>query len=359
MSRPAEVIIDLAALRYNFNQVRSLTTTARIMAVVKADAYGHGLIYIAQALDDADAFGVVCLEEARQLRQAGIQKRVILLEGHYVADELIEISQLDLDVVVHNLLQIDMLKRMPLEHPINVWLKLDTGMHRLGFLSGSAQQALTELQHAANVKEICLMTHLASTNNRDSTMAVTQIERFNQFCGALNLPRTIANSAAVMTLPEAHVDWIRPGIMLYGISPFNDSYGQQEGLKPVMTLRSKLISVKLLKAGDSVGYGAAWQCPEDMPIGIIAAGYGDGYPRHVRTGTPVLVNGKRVSLIGNVSMDMLMVDLRSQPDAEVGDPAVLWGASLPVEEIAACATTIPYDLVCAVCKRLKFHYDQN
>lgn len=358
MSRPAKVVINLSALRHNFSRIRTLAPDSRVMAIVKADAYGHGLVRIAQCLEQADAFGVACLEEARELRQAKIQQRIILLEGPYSGEELTKISQLGLDMVVHDLSQLEMLEQNQLNKPVCIWLKLDTGMHRLGFSPDLASQALARLEQSAGVKEIRLMTHLASANNREDPMTRKQLQCFSQFNENMSLEKTIANSAGILAFPDAHVDWVRPGIMLYGVSPFSDSNGSQEGLKPVMTLQSKLITVRTLKAGDPVGYGATWRCPEDMSVGVVAAGYGDGYPRHAESGTPVLVNGKRVELIGRASMDMLTVDLRSQPQAKTGDPVVLWGEGLPVEEVANHAGTIPYEVLCAVHKRLKFEYGE-
>ena len=358
MSRPAKVVINLSALRHNFSRIRTIAPDSRVMAIVKADAYGNGLVRIAQSLEQADAFGVACLEEARELRQAKIQQRIILLEGPYSGEELTKISQLGLDMVVHDLSQVEMLEQNQLNKPVCIWLKLDTGMHRLGFSPDLASEALARLEQSAGVKEIRLMTHLASANNREDPMTRKQLQCFSQFNENMSLEKTIANSAGILAFPDAHVDWVRPGIMLYGVSPFSDSNGSQEGLKPVMTLQSKLITVRALKAGDPVGYGATWRCPEDMSVGVVAAGYGDGYPRHAESGTPVLVNGKRVELIGRASMDMLTVDLRSQSQAKTGDPVVLWGEGLPVEEVANHAGTIPYEVLCAVHKRLKFEYGE-
>lgn len=358
MSRPAEVIIDLAALAYNFAHIRALAPDSSVMAIVKADAYGHGIVPIAESLATAEAFGVACLEEARQLRQAGIRQDITLLEGPYAVKELAEISALGLDIVVHDIVQLKMLEQIHLSKPVGVWLKLDTGMHRLGFPPEAASQILTRLQRLDNIKDIRLMTHLANACDRNSDMTSEQLRYFGDFSAGLNLQKTIANSAAIMAFPETHVDWVRPGIMLYGVSPFNDHDGLHTGLRPVMTLKSELITVKELRSGSTVGYGAAWRCPEDMLIGVIAVGYGDGYPRHARSGTPVLVNNSRVELIGHVSMDMLAVDLRSQPDAKIGDSAILWGQDLPVEEVARHAETIPYELLCGVNQRLNFHYSE-
>jgi len=325
MSRPAEVVVNLSALRHNFSRIRTLAPDSQIMAIVKADAYGHGIARIAQALEQADAFGVACLEEARELRQANIKQRINLLEGPYAREELSEISDLGLDIVVHDISQLEMLDQTQLNKPVDVWLKIDTGMHRLGFLPELVNEVVRRLQQSKCVKDIRLMTHLACANERENPMAFEQIKCFSQFSEGKNFEVSIANSAGIMAFPDTHVDWVRPGIMLYGVSPFNDSHGPQEGLKPVMTLRSKLITVKQLKAGESVGYGATWRCPEDMPVGVVAAGYGDGYPRHAKSGTPVIVNGERVDLIGRASMDMLTVDLRNQPQAKAGDPVILWG----------------------------------
>lgn len=363
MSRPAEVVINLSALRHNFSRIRTLAPDSKIMAIVKADAYGHGLARIAQTLENADAFGVACLEEARQLREANIKQRIILLEGPYSAEELTEICELALDIVVHDISQVEMLEQTKIKNSLSIWLKLDTGMHRLGFLPEFTSRVFTRLQASPCVKEIRLMTHLASANDRENSMTSEQIRCFSKIIESMTtdfkLEKTIANSAGLLAFPDAYVDWVRPGIMLYGVSPFTDSYGSQEKLKPVMTLQSRLITVKKLKAGEPVGYGATWHCPEDMSVGVVAAGYGDGYPRHAPSGTPVLVNGKRVELIGRASMDMLTVDLRSQANAKTGDPVILWGEGLPVEEVANHAQTIPYEVLCGVHKRLKFNYGET
>jgi alanine racemase len=355
MTRPARVVINLKALRHNLARVRELAPNSSVMAIIKADAYGHGITRVAKVLSDADAFGVACLEEARQIRVAGITQPVILLEGPYAAVELNEIVELDLQVVIHDLSQVDMLESVSLSKPVTVWLKIDSGMHRLGFLPELFPEVWQRLRKCKSVAEnIRLMTHLASANERQNPMTAAQLACFHDLCRDIAAPHTIANSAGILAFPETHADWVRPGLMLYGVSPLVDSHGLEEGLQPVMTLESQLIAVKKLRASDPVGYGATWHCPEDMPVGIVAAGYGDGYPRHAPSGTPVLVNGKRVSLIGRASMDMLIVDLRNQPDARAGDPVVLWGEGLPVEEIANHAGTIPYELLCGVHKRLRF-----
>lgn len=325
------------------------------MAIVKTDAYGHGIARVARALAGTDAFGVACLEEARQLRAHGITRPVILLEGAYAASELAEIVQLDLDVVVHEPTQVEMLESARPDQPIKVWLKVDSGMHRLGILPAEFPGIWRRLQECRVVAQpLRLMTHLATASDRTHPMTHAQLEVFQRLCGRLPVEKSIANSAGITAFPESHAAWVRPGLMLYGVSPMSDGDATDEGLIPVMTLQSRLIAIKGLRAGDPVGYGATWHCPEDMPVGVVAAGYGDGYPRHAPSGTPVLVNGRRVPLIGRASMDMLIVDLRTQPGAMVGDPVVLWGAGLPVEEIARHADTIPYELLCGVHKRLQF-----
>jgi len=355
MTRPASVVINLAALQSNFQRIRQLAPRQRIMAVVKADAYGHGIVRVARSLPYADAFGVACLEEARQLRDAGIRQPIVLLEGPFSADELPPIQQLGLEMVIHHPEQFAMLEAAHPEQQIRTWLKIDTGMHRLGFAPGDAAAAREKLLSLECIgRDLRLMTHLASANDPEDALTRRQLQTFADCTQGMVEERSIANSAAILDWPDSHADWVRPGLLLYGISPNPARDSLAEGLQPVMTFRSQLISVKQLKAGDTVGYGATWACPEDMPVGIVAAGYGDGYPRHARSGTPMLVNGRRAGMIGVASMDMLAVDLRNVPAARVGDPVVLWGEGLPVEEIAACAQTIPYELLCGDRKRITF-----
>ncbi len=355
MTRPAQVIIDLAALRHNFSRVQQIAKACKVMAVVKADAYGHGLVRVARALPDAQAFGVACLEEAEQLREAGINQAIVLLEGPYSASELPLIDSLKLDVVVHHISQVEMLERSNLGNALRVWLKLDSGMHRLGFDANDLSSVWQRLQNASAVADkIILMTHLAAANEVNNPMTKLQLDGFASAIANYDVERSIANSAAVVASPDSHADWVRPGLMLYGVSPMEDGIASDHDLKPVMSLESQLISVKKLKKGESVGYGASWRCPSETTIGIVAAGYGDGFPRHAKSGTPTLVNGKRASIIGNASMDMLTVDLSAQSQAKVGDPVELWGANLAIEEVANYAGTIPYELLCGVHKRLAF-----
>lgn len=355
MTRPSRVVIDKHALIHNLKRVRELAPSSKVMAVIKADAYGHGIVRTAQTLKDADAFGVACLEEAEELRAAGITNPIVLLEGPHKAIDLNRIVELKLEAIIHNEMQVEALEQASLDEALQVWLKIDTGMHRLGVCLDKAESLLERLNNCSNVKpSIRLMTHFATANEQDNPLTKKQLDSFNQICKELNYEKTLANSAAVINFSETHAEWVRPGLMLYGVSPMKDKLANDHGLKPVMTLESEIISIQYLRKGEPVGYGATWRCPEDMPVGVVAAGYGDGFPRHAKSGTPILVNGVRCSLIGRASMDMLTVDLRNQPQAEIGDRIVLWGESLPIEEIAQHADTIPYELLCGVHKRLEF-----
>jgi alanine racemase len=324
------------------------------MAAIKANGYGHGLERVARTLCDADALGVACVEEAVSLREAGITTPITLLEGFFHADELPLICRHNLDLVIHQVQQIDLLQDHVPQKPLKVWLKVDSGMHRLGVPAAEAEALWQRLSNISNIEVFGLMTHLANADDLSDATTGKQLALFNESCSKLPGARTIANSAGLLGWPQSHAEWNRPGISLYGVSPFIAGRGDQHGLRPVMTLRSELIAISQLQAGDAIGYGGSWRCPEDMPVGVVAVGYGDGYPRHAESGTPILLNGKRVPLVGRVSMDMISVDLREQPEAKIGDEVVLWGEGLPVEEVAAYASTIPYELLCGVTGRVRF-----
>jgi len=353
MTRLARAIIDISALRHNFRQVRKSAPGCRILAVVKADAYGHGAEGVARALDEADGFAVARMEEAGALRAIGIAKPVLLLSGAAGAEELALAAKLELDLVVHHESQIAALERAGLGKPLRVWLKVDTGMHRLGFapdrVAGLWQRLRTCPSVATTVR---LMSHLARADERGDAATREQIACFQSLAKASEAETSLANSAGVLGWPQSHGDWVRPGIMLYGISPFMGGRGESHGLRPVMTLTSRLIAVNMLKQGDAIGYGGTWICPEDMPVGVVAMGYGDGYPRHAPAGTPVLVNDTRVPLVGRVSMDLVTVDLRTRPAARPGDPVILWGRGLPAEEIAEHVGSIAYELVTRIAPRI-------
>ncbi|HKK06496.1 MAG TPA: alanine racemase [Gammaproteobacteria bacterium] len=357
MTRATRAVIDLAALQHNLRQARAAAPGARVMAIVKANAYGHGLEHVADALaqgeQGCDSFGVACLDEALALRAAGIDRPIVLLEGFTTAGDIELLRRHRLETVVHHEAQLAMLEHAPPGAPIVVWLKVDTGMHRLGFAPEAAAAAYSRLKDCRAVAgPPRLMTHLANADDRTDACTANQLTRFDEATAKLTGPRSIANSAGLLGWSEAQREWVRPGIMLYGVSPFCDATAAELGLRPVMTLHSELIAVNHYRRGDAIGYGGTWVCPEDMPVGVIGIGYGDGYPRHAVSGTPVLVNGRAVQLVGRVSMDMICVDLRTQPRARVGDPVVLWGQGLPVEVVADHASTIGYELLCSVTQRV-------
>lgn len=347
--------INLDAARHNLLKVRSCAPKAKIMAVIKANAYGHGLLRMANALDNADAFAVARVDEGVRLRQAGIKQRIAVLQGFTDAEELQHLIDYQLEAIVHCHHQLDIIESWQDQAALRVWLKIDTGMNRLGFKVADVDSIYQRLSQCKIIKHpINFITHLASADDEASTFTPQQIKLFNDAVARYEGELSIANSAGILAWQDALSDWVRPGIMLYGISPFPDSTGTKLGLDPVMSLHSKLIAVKPVVQGETVGYGNSWVCDKTTTLGVVAIGYGDGYPRYAKSGTPVLVNGRRVPLIGRVSMDMITVDLATQPDAKPGDKVTLWGHGLPVEEIAGYADTIPYTLVCGVTQRVQF-----
>jgi alanine racemase len=355
VSRATGAVIDLAALRHNLARVRELAPRSRVMAVVKANAYGHGLAVTAQALSGADAFAVASLEEAQILRRAGVAHPVVLLEGVFGAGQVEEAARWDCELVVHDAYQLQLIEAARLKAELRVWLKVDSGMNRLGFPLEAVQDAWRRLNTAPAVRKPArLMTHLASADETSNPRTQQQLDAFAAATAGMQAERSIANSAGILAWPQSHADWVRPGSMLYGASPFPSRCGANDGLKPAMTMVSELIAVKTLRKGESVGYGGAYVAAEDMPLGIAAIGYGDGYPRHAPNGTPVLVEGTRAPLVGRVAMDMIGVDLRGVKGARVGAAITAWGPELPVEEIARAAGTIPLELLCGVTQRVKF-----
>jgi len=355
MSRPTTVTIDLEALRHNLARVRELAPRSKVMAVVKADGYGHGLERVAAALAEADAFGVAALSDAERLRQAGLRNRIVLLSGIDEPADLAQLRALQVDTVVHHESQLAMLEADLGEAPIRVWLKFDTGMHRLGFDPALASALHARLRALPQVDaEIVAMSHFASSDDLRGAQTVAQLRRFaNSVASVVDAPVSLSNSAAVLGWPDAHRDWVRAGGALYGLSVVDGKTGADFGLKAVMKLSTRLIAINRIARGERVGYSATWECPEDMDVGVAAIGYGDGYPRSVPSGTPVLINGHRVPLIGRVSMDLMTIDLRSMPNAKVGDEVTLWGPELPVEEIATAAGTISYELTCSITRRVR------
>ena len=324
------------------------------MGIVKANAYGHGLVRVARQLSSVgvDALGVACLEEAQELRAAGISLPITLLEGVFEPGEYLTAVALNLTAVIHHPEQIDALKAIRLPEALAVWIKIDTGMHRLGIPPESTRRAWERLSNLSQAHLRGFMTHFACADSRYAPMTGDQLARFQNAVAGLPGEWCLANSAAILGNSATHGDWVRPGLMLYGVAPFPQETAASLGLRPVMTFTSRIIARKQISAGETVGYGATWVAPTTTTIGVVAAGYADGYPRHTPSGTALLVNGRRAPLIGRVSMDMLCVDLSHQPAAQIGDPVVLWGAGLPVEEIAVAAGTIPYELLCHLAPRV-------
>jgi len=350
MARPLFAQVNIAALRANLAQVRVRAPKTQVLAVVKANAYGHGLLRVLPALADADGLAVAELDGALELRAAHYTRRILLLEGFFAADELPEFAAKRLAAVVHHADQVTMLEAAHLERPIEVFLKIDTGMNRLGVRPGEVGALVERLTHCDSVAALRLMTHLARADEEDGIKE--QVAAFDAACKGLPYPRSIANSAGIVRYAETGGDIVRPGIMLYGATPFPYDTAEMIGVQPVMTLRSQIIAVHDLKANDSVGYGAAYTASRAHRIGTVACGYADGYPRHAPNGTPVLVCGKKVRMAGRPSMDMITVDLTDVPEARIGSPVVLWGEGLPVDDVASAAATVGYELLCALAPRV-------
>jgi len=357
MSRPTLAKIDTRAFVANYGYAKSLAPAARAVAVIKANAYGHGAVRLARALEGtADAFGVACSEEASELRESGIRGRILLLGGVFEPKEIATAAQLDLAIAVHSQTQLDWLLAARPVRPLQVWLKVDSGMHRLGFAPQELQRAYQRLRDCANVSDIVVMSHFACADQPSLPTTQHQLALFLSTLGNIRAPFSLANSAAILACPDSHLDWIRPGIMLYGSSPLEPSAMQDSGLRPVMRFESRLIAVRQLAAGDSIGYGARYTCDRAIRVGVVAAGYADGYPRNAPDGTPVAVNGRPAHLVGCVSMDMLTVDLGQQAAAQVGDLVQLWGEQVEACEVARRCGTIPYELFTRIGQRVQFSY---
>ncbi|OGT59071.1 MAG: alanine racemase [Gammaproteobacteria bacterium RIFCSPHIGHO2_12_FULL_42_10] len=354
MTRPAYLTLDLSALQHNFKRISAYAPSTHIMAMVKANAYGHGAVQIARALKKADAFGVASLEEGMVLREAGIQQPVVLLNGLFDESEWHVASRYDFTLVIHQLSALVMLEKIKPDQPFSVWLKINSGMNRLGFDLHEVAAIYQRLMMASAVnKPIGFMTHFSEADDLNSPVTAHQIACFNQATAGLQGPRSLAHSAAIIARPESHADFVRPGLMLYGVSPFANKTAVDFDLKPVMTFSSAIEAIRLIKKGERVSYGGTFVAPSDMLIGIVSLGYGDGYPRAAKNGTPLLVNGRQTTLIGRVCMDMLAVDLRPLSDTKVGDPVVLWGQGLPIEEVAHYNNTFVYEMLSSVTDRPK------
>lgn len=353
-TRAAHVIFNLDAAARNLRRIREVVPQAKIMAVIKANAYGHGMLRIARALAEADAFAVARTDEGLALRAGGVKQRIAVLQGFVNADELQAHAAAELEPVIHSDWQVDLLETTHISRPLHLWLKLDTGMHRLGILPHEFHDLRRRVQTcSAVIHPIPIMSHLANADDLGDGFTEQQLRLFRDVTENVACESSIGNSAGLFAWDDARTEWVRPGISIYGVSPFPDRTGADEGLDPVMTFKTRLISLKEVPAGTPVGYASTWICPHPTRLGVAAVGYGDGYPRLARAGTPLLVRGQRVPLVGRVSMDMITLDLTACPDAQVGDSITLWGDGLPIEEIASLAGTIPYDLLCGITPRVQ------
>ncbi|MGB5334614.1 MAG: alanine racemase [Woeseiaceae bacterium] len=360
MSFGARALIRLGALEHNLDVIRKAAPGSRVMAVIKANAYGHGMVTVAQHLTDVDAFAVARVPEALLLQENGIEAPIVLLAGVMTEAELASAIEHRFQPVVHCFEQVELLENSR-SGAVTVWLKIDTGMNRLGFPPQECERVLQRLKAIPVIREVRLMTHLSSADELETETTAAQLARFRPLVEGFDGAVSIGNTPGILGWPEvasarqrfglAGDSWIRPGIALFGVSPFADKVGAELGLKPVMQFEARLIAKKPLSSGARVGYKGSYISDSQTQLGIISAGYGDGYTRHFRTGTPVLINGRRVPLIGNVSMDMIAVDLGPDARDKVGDIATLWGSGLPVEEVAPFADAIPYELVCGVMNR--------
>jgi alanine racemase len=355
--RPAHARIDLDALVHNYRHARRLGG-GRALAVVKADAYGHGVVRCARALEDeADGFGVACIEEALELREAGVRAPILLLEGFFDTGELALIERHDLWTVIASPWQVEALERHRPGRAWTAWLKLDTGMHRLGLSPDEFADAWRRLQSLGWVEDMVAMTHLARADELGKPRTAEQLDAFDAALATLppGTPASVANSAGLMAWPRARRDWVRPGLMLYGTHMLDATCAAVDALRPAMRLQSEVIAVRELAADEPIGYGGGFVTDRPTRVGVVAMGYADGYAQYAPAGTPVLVDGARSRLIGRVSMDMLTVDLTAHPDAGVGTPVELWGAGLPVAEVAAHCASSPYRLLSGL-KRVRREY---
>jgi alanine racemase len=358
MSRAALAILSTENLLHNLAVIKQRAPQSGVIAMVKANAYGHGLRSTALRLDNyVESFGVASIDEALALRKVGIKSPITLMEGVFEPDELVVAACQNFHVVFHEFAQLHWLKTATLPMPITAWLKLDTGMGRLGFVLDQAEQAYEMLStHSSIVKPIGIMSHFACADESNHPLNQEQITIFKQFAASLPGKKSFCNSAGIFAFTDQQYDIVRPGLSLYGVSPFADQSALDLGLKPVMTLQTRLMAVRMARKGSSLGYGAQFVCPEDMPIGVIAMGYGDGYPRTARNGTPIMVNDTLCQLVGRVSMDMITIDLRACPQAKVHDPVTLWGNGLMIEQVARHTHHSPYDMLTSMQSRVKFQW---
>lgn len=361
MGRTAIAILSTENLRHNIQVLKAKAPQSKIIAMVKANAYGHGIRSVASRLDGhVDMLGVASIDEALALRKIGIKTTIMLAEGVFEASELIVAATQKFHVVFHNAEQLEWLSKSSCPIPLHSWLKINTGMGRLGFPMDEALPMYDRLCESPQVaKPVRVMSHLACADELSHPLNHSQIQQFQSFAKDITSEYSLCNSAGIFHFPDHHYDFVRPGITMYGVAPMEGKTGSDLGLKPVMTVQSSLISVQRVPKGTSLGYGARFQCPEDMLVGVVAFGYGDGYPITAQDGTPILVNNVECSLAGRVSMDMINVDLRACPQAKVGDPVILWGQDLPIERVAQHTSNIPYDMITGVQHRVKFLWTRD
>ena len=356
MNYRPKIVIHQKALQHNLKIAQQAAPQSKTMAVIKANAYGHGLLHVAKTLKNADAFAVARVDEGIALRQAGIQQEIVILEGFNNLNERQATIKYHLTAVIHQPHQINLLTKIK-SNPIHIWLKIDTGMHRLGFSEDEIIQQIKKLNGLKNIHIKGLLTHLADADNliaqTTTNQQINQFKRVYQQINQANSLKSIANSAGILAYKKSHQTWNRAGIMLYGASPFMGKTGKDHQLKPAMTFSSRLIAIQSYKKGDKVGYAGTWQCPKDSIIGVVAVGYGDGYPRHAKNGVPVLIRNHYCPLVGRVSMDMISVDLSAITQPKIGDKAILWGKKLAVEIIAEQSETIAYELLCGITARVQ------
>lgn len=355
MPRPILASISASALAHNLALARKEAAPARTWAVLKANAYGHGLLRAAKAFAEADGFALLDLVDALKLRSAGVDKPLLMLEGFFAPQDVPHFMKYRLTPVVHCFEQVEMLRAAAaagqLQDGLDLYLKVNSGMNRLGFMTDGVAGAWTALKAIPGVRDITLMTHFADADGESGIDG--QLQWFHALTHGLHAPKSYANSAALLRFPEkARADWVRPGIMLYGCSPFTFRTAAEIGLRPAMTLTTQVIAVQQLEPGERVGYGFTYQAAKEMRVGVIACGYGDGYPRHAPSGTPVLVAGRRTQTVGRVSMDLICVDITDIPEAGVGAPVVLWGEGLSADQVAVSAGTVSYELLCALAARV-------
>ena len=356
MIRTTYAVINLNAVAHNVEQIRQAAPNSKVMAVIKANAYGHGLVRMAKSLDGlVDGFAVARVQEGISLRNAGLwQQRIVVLEGFTHREEVFDLIEYDLEASFHSHHQLEILQHAHRPMPLKIWLKIDTGMNRLGFKADEIAPLHEKLTKNDMIKKpFHFMTHFANADDLSDSTTTQQIDLFKKLTKTYDGEKSLANSAGILAWQDSQADWVRAGIMLYGISPFANSTGKEFNLMPIMSLHSRLISVREVFAGETVGYSGTFTAEKATKLGVVAVGYGDGYPRYAKNGTPVLVNGERVPLVGRVSMDMITVDLGMDSKAKAGDPVTLWGENLPIEEIALCANTIPYTLTCGVTPRVE------